>query len=906
MKTHIIEKQKCFKDISSNSEIVLIATGLGFFCLLLWLFFLFGFRWPAHDTAHVFYPWRAFFSDSLHKGIFPLWDSWNTPGFQITFLNSPIWYPVALIFGLLAEFNTHVLIVEIVFISWLSSIGCYFWLRSQQIGRRLALCGAISWVASAPFVTSVQGMGIFTSIAFLPWVFLGSNLLVEGKSLEYRLAGVVAIALSISLIISGGYLAVGIPILTFAGIYFIALSLGAWHDIGRICLWTAVAGGLTALLIALPIMDYFQVKSVISELRGKDTGFDPFFSSLPAISAWSLLVANGSYLFGVISGRAEQMYMGVALVLAIPVSLTVVRPGKRDVGLFFLAVFVFFASMGPESPVASFFVRYVPLMGWFRFHVFWSNVVVFLLITLSVRLIQKLVFRDTRGAGYGQFVFIGILITGFLIGIWISYSQSISGIAVFSFFEIVQYCLFILAILLIPLSFLLIRLSTFRKWNVCFLLVGLFAGLIFLFSFPHDYGKVLEQYIFQHDGVFSPVLNEMASLKDKMILGKIGFPSIYLFGMDICQFVVVASVFCFLIFVILKRNTTLFLSCMVLLVVLDMSLGAQRYFHGEPKWLGVPKPSENIMVAQWNGVLSKVNTTPSFQYVMSRVPVPIVKEDLVEINIDMQANFSGRKLEVILYQPQYNDQRLSGTAVRINGKRNIYRVQMKSLYASFNNPIVEIRNYSLDKEMFPVKVTLTVKRTKQGIGVERETFTDYRSNDRIDGDFDIGQFDHVMVPMTETYTPLFNPAVKKLLKDSRTEKLFTKLLWVMPNTQELTKENSSELVEEPVIRQLILKPNALYVQVELTKPSLLIWTDGWHEGWDVTVNTHVAELKQPLGVLKGVELPEGISDVYFHYSPNYVRYGVFFSILGLIGVFVIVVCIVYRGRLKKTGVYTTQ
>lgn len=891
------EKKRGISTLSSSREFGVIVIGLGVFCLFLWAFFLMGFRWPAHDTSHVFYPWRAFFSDSLRNGVFPLWDFWNTPGFQITFLNSPIWYPIALVFGLLTEFNTQILLAEIVFVSWLSSIGCYLWLRNQQVNFQLALCGAVSWVASGPFVTSVQGMGIFTSIAFLPWVFFGSNLLIEAKNIERRLCGVVLISLAVSLIISGGYLAVGIPLLFFAGMYFVGLSLSKYHDISMICVLTAVAGCLTALLIALPVMDYFQVKSVISELRGKGTGFDPFFGSLPATSAWSTLVANGSYLIGVISGRAEQMYIGGALVLAVPVCLTVVRPSYRDVWFLFLAVFVFFASMGPDAPVASFFVRYVPLMGWFRFHVFWSSAIVFLLITLAIRLIQKLSVSDNSGCGFGKLVLVGILITGLLFGLWYSYRQGVSEISIFSFFEIVQYCVLLGVILLIPIYLFFFQLSFSRKWKISILLVGPVIAVILLFLIPSGYLNIIEQYAHLNDGVFSPVSREIVSYKEKMILGKIGLPSICMFVMDIGQFAVVAGVFCFLVFVILKRNRELFLSCMVLLVVLDMLLGAQRYFHGEPKWLGSPKPSQKIVVSQWTGVLPKVTTTTqSFEYVGIRVPVPVVREDLVEIDIALKANVSNRELNISLSQIGYSNQRLAGTPIRINGEGNIYRVQLKSKYASFSNPTLEVRNYSLENRMQPLSATIIIKRIYHDVGVERKLFADYGVNSRVECDYDTEQFEHHVVPMTETYTPLFNPDIKKLIKDSRTSNLFSKILWVIPGSRELTKENSNSIVEEPVVKKLILKPNELYTRVKLSEPALLLWTDGWHEGWKVTVNGHKADLKQLLGALKGVNLPAGFSDVYFYYSPNYVRYGLCVTILGLIGVFMILFFIINRYR----------
>jgi uncharacterized membrane protein YfhO len=90
---------------------------------------------------------------------------------------------------------------------------------------------------------------------------------------------------------------------------------------------------------------------------------------------------------------------------------------------------------------------------------------------------------------------------------------------------------------------------------------------------------------------------------------------------------------------------------------------------------------------------------------------------------------------------------------------------------------------------------------------------------------------------------------------------------------------------EPDIQTLSLQPNQLEIVLKTSSPARLVWTDSWNAGWTVSVNGVTTDLHRVLGVLKGVDVPLGISRVVFSYQPAFYGVGIvlfFGALFGLI------------------------
>ena len=88
-------------------------------------------------------------------------------------------------------------------------------------------------------------------------------------------------------------------------------------------------------------------------------------------------------------------------------------------------------------------------------------------------------------------------------------------------------------------------------------------------------------------------------------------------------------------------------------------------------------------------------------------------------------------------------------------------------------------------------------------------------------------------------------------------------------------------------------PEAVTIQTSSTQPHLLMLTDAFYPGWQVTVDDVPAELLQADGLFRGVLLPAGEQEVRFTFVPQSYRLGLLitavgFSLLGLLGLALIV------------------
>jgi len=125
-----------------------------------------------YDQLFQFYPWAHFFKNSIHSGVFPLWNPYNylgTPFFanpQTALLFPLTW--IHLIFPLFYSFN---LVIVCKFL--LALFGMAFWLRYLRLSAAATLLGATVFAVSMDTMVSLAYPYSTVTVLF-PWLLLAT------------------------------------------------------------------------------------------------------------------------------------------------------------------------------------------------------------------------------------------------------------------------------------------------------------------------------------------------------------------------------------------------------------------------------------------------------------------------------------------------------------------------------------------------------------------------------------------------------------------------------------------------------------------------------------------------------------------------------------------------------------
>jgi uncharacterized membrane protein YfhO len=77
------------------------------------------------------------------------------------------------------------------------------------------------------------------------------------------------------------------------------------------------------------------------------------------------------------------------------------------------------------------------------------------------------------------------------------------------------------------------------------------------------------------------------------------------------------------------------------------------------------------------------------------------------------------------------------------------------------------------------------------------------------------------------------------------------------------------------------EPEQVVVQTRSSQPQLLLLSDAFYPGWQVTVDGTYAELLQADGLFRGVLLPVGAHKVVFNFAPQSYQLGFLMTVVGL-------------------------
>ena len=94
-------------------------------------------------------------------------------------------------------------------------------------------------------------------------------------------------------------------------------------------------------------------------------------------------------------------------------------------------------------------------------------------------------------------------------------------------------------------------------------------------------------------------------------------------------------------------------------------------------------------------------------------------------------------------------------------------------------------------------------------------------------------------------------------------------------------------------------PEQVVVQASSSQPQLLLLTDAYYPGWQVTVDGVPAELFQADGLFRGVQLPAGEHEVVFTFAPRSFQLGWLITAVGLMLLLLLGIALLIMQRLDS-------
>lgn len=335
------------------------------------------------DAIAQFYPWRVFYTRSMHEGHIPLWNPHQFCG--TPFLangQSAVLYPLNLIFllfnpisGFTAFAFIHLLLAAIFMYLLLKELGC------RTLG---GIIGAVTFTFSAFMVLWLELPTFISVAAYLPLVLLLIHRAVERRSVFYGMLSGFAVALAVL----AGHFQIAFYVVMAAGLWWlwklldVRRSEGTTYAVLKVvipCIGFLIIAGLICAPQFLSSIELAKNSHRTREVTAE--GYQVFVDN--AVKPYHLVTALMPKFFGTpsrshffpnyyIDGRLEGerhvcsaadymeygMYAGVLPLMLAIIGASLLRR-KRHVGFFvILTLFALFTALG--TPINRLFYYAIP------------------------------------------------------------------------------------------------------------------------------------------------------------------------------------------------------------------------------------------------------------------------------------------------------------------------------------------------------------------------------------------------------------------------------------------------------------------------------------------------------------------------------------------------------------------
>ena len=322
--------------------------------------------------------------DSIFSGDSPFWGNWVFAGQNVAGIGQAgIFYPFNAVFGLVSPVIG--LRWWILFHVIVAATGAYFWSwRSWRSGPAAAVT-AIAYGLNGFFILHFVHMNFIVCSAWIPWVFLGSDLVSERWSVKRASVMVIPFAF---ISVSGGPQLIwitGVGLAIYSAVRLTRRGAGLWplirvgSGVGLgVCL-----GAVQLLPLYLfsktserPSLTFDAAMSYAAQPKDLLTSFLPHVwgggTGFPGLSArWTGGVnAGAAYNY-----HESSNHVGVAVLALAVVGIIAFRRDRRVIGLAIVAIWAIFMAIGDSTPLGRLVFDLVPGASLFRA---WSrNIVMF-------------------------------------------------------------------------------------------------------------------------------------------------------------------------------------------------------------------------------------------------------------------------------------------------------------------------------------------------------------------------------------------------------------------------------------------------------------------------------------------------------------------------------------------------
>jgi hypothetical protein len=322
------------------------------------------------DGVDVHFSAQRYFSDALRGGHLPFWTPFIFSGFPfLADLQVGAWYPLNWPF-FIAGISPATLGGELLVHTVIACCGAYLLMVRLGSRRSAAVAAGMFYGLSGYFAAHSQHVGMFDTAAWLPWLMLALDAVVERLSLRrLALAGLVGAALALP-----GHFQVALY--AFSGAAVWAALNSVWsrsliqarrYAVGLAAV--AVWGALAAAVMILPALELTS-QSVRAQLDSQSIDIGYFHPS-------ALLTLVLPDYYGLLSGKyigpgdSTQHYFYAGIVLVPMVVLGVANTRVLRTALFLGLPFLWYA-LGPPGGLFRLVARLpgfgsveLPMHGWF-------------------------------------------------------------------------------------------------------------------------------------------------------------------------------------------------------------------------------------------------------------------------------------------------------------------------------------------------------------------------------------------------------------------------------------------------------------------------------------------------------------------------------------------------------------
>ena len=323
-----------------------------------------------HDDNLVYHgPIFRWVWHTLLDGHLPLWANWNFAGQNVAGVGQgALYYPFNAVFGVFGVVTAFR--IWTVFHLWVATTGAFVWSWRRWGSLPGAIVSAIGYGLNGFLVLHLAHMNFTIGVAWLPWVMVGLDLVIDRWSPKRA----VVLVGSLALVVFSGH-----PQMlwfTLIAVSFEVLARLTRRGVG-LRAWLRVCGTL-ALGLAVGAVDllpqYLFGRTALRHTPSPNVAFEL------AASPRHLLTTVLPHIMGSAGGSPSVLarwtdtasyhevatHTGIVVVALAAIAVVGHRRDRRVWGLLALMIFALVSALGGNTPAGRWVFDYVPLAGNFR------------------------------------------------------------------------------------------------------------------------------------------------------------------------------------------------------------------------------------------------------------------------------------------------------------------------------------------------------------------------------------------------------------------------------------------------------------------------------------------------------------------------------------------------------------